>query len=107
MSLQFVSGDAGLHYEGRTWRKMDGFCVAAEEVREIAFIEIGLPAKKDFEIAARLKNSSLEASISLVALTGYGGGDDANRSAKSRFDRHLVEPVRLAGLLSSIVAIRK
>ncbi|WP_194724676.1 hybrid sensor histidine kinase/response regulator [Noviherbaspirillum malthae] len=85
---------------------VDGLRIAAQELPEIAFIDIGLPGMDGFEVAARLKNSPTTGSISLVALSGYGTAHDTERSAKSGFDRHLVKPVKLADLISTIVALQ-
>jgi CheY-like chemotaxis protein len=85
---------------------IDGLRIAAQDLPEIAFIDIGLPGMDGFEVAARIKNSPTTGSISLVALSGYGTAHDTERSAKSGFDRHLVKPVKLADLISTIVALQ-
>jgi signal transduction histidine kinase/CheY-like chemotaxis protein len=84
----------------------DGLRAAAEVVPDIAFIDIGLPGMNGFELAARLKSNPVTESILLVALSGYGTADDTTRSANAGFHRHLVKPVKIADIISTIVALR-
>lgn len=83
-----------------------GVRIAAEEVPEIAFIDIGLPGMNGFQVAAQIRSNPTTKSISLVALSGYGTENDIQQSANAGFDRHLVKPVKLADLVATIVALR-
>jgi CheY-like chemotaxis protein len=84
----------------------EGLRAAEEQVPDIAFIDIGLPGIDGFELAARLKSNPSTESILLVALSGYGTNSDTTRSANAGFNRHLVKPVKIADIISTIVALR-
>jgi CheY-like chemotaxis protein len=83
-----------------------GVRIAAEEVPEIAFIDIGLPGINGYQVAEQIRSNPITKSISLVALSGYGTASDIQQSANAGFDRHLVKPVKLADLVATIVAFR-
>lgn len=60
-----------------------------------------------YEAAHRIREQPWGKSMVLVALTGWGQGEDRQKSRDSGFDGHLVRPVNpvtlsqlLAGLLS-------
>jgi CheY-like chemotaxis protein len=69
---------------------------------EVALVDIGLPGIDGYEVARRVR-AALGATISLVALTGYGQVEDRHRAAEAGFDRHLTKPVDL-GELTSLLA---
>jgi CheY-like chemotaxis protein len=49
-----------------------------------------------------LRNDPRTRAIALVALTGYGRGPDRKRALDSGFDEHLVKPVELDALLTTL-----
>jgi signal transduction histidine kinase len=63
---------------------------------DIALIDIGLPVMDGYELAARLREEHPE--LRLIAVTGYGGERDRERSAQAGFTDHLVKPIELAML---------
>jgi PAS domain S-box-containing protein len=68
---------------------------------DVALIDIGLPKLDGYEVARRVRQS-LGANPMLVAISGYGGGEDRRRSKEAGFDMHLVkpvDPVEVAGIL--------
>jgi PAS domain S-box-containing protein len=85
-------------------------CAALERARnekpQVMLLDIGLPTLDGYELARRLRQSPETASVTLIALTGYGREEDRRRSLEAGFDHHLVKPVapeRLSSLLSSLV----
>jgi CheY-like chemotaxis protein len=64
---------------------------------EVALLDIGLPGMDGYELGRRLRRR-LGAGLLLVAVTGYGQQEDAERSRRAGFDRHLVKPVDVAEL---------
>jgi signal transduction histidine kinase/CheY-like chemotaxis protein len=64
---------------------------------EVALLDIGLPGMDGYELGRRLRRR-LGAGLLLVAVTGYGKQEDAERSRRAGFDRHLVKPVDVAEL---------
>jgi len=65
---------------------------------ELALLDIGLPVVDGYELAKRLH--AQDASIRLVAVSGYGDRTNRTRSSEAGFEAHLVKPVRLDDLLT-------
>ena len=74
-----------------------GYDAIARFRPDVALIDIGLPGLDGYSLAERLRASGLR--TFLVALTGYGLGDDKNRARDSGFDAHLTKPPQMAQLL--------
>lgn len=53
-----------------------------------------------YELGARIRTQA--PNCRLIALTGYGQGEDRSRSAAAGFYAHLVKPVGIAPLLAAI-----
>jgi PAS domain S-box-containing protein len=60
---------------------------------DIALLDIGMPGKNGYEVAAQIRKQPWGAAIHLVALTGWGQAEDQRRSEAAGFDAHLVKPV--------------
>jgi CheY-like chemotaxis protein len=67
--------------------------MALADSPEIVLLDIGLPGMNGYEVARRMRGLDGLAGVKLVALTGYGGEADRQRSREAGFDRHLVKPV--------------
>ena len=81
-----------------------GLDVILGERPNIAIIDIGLPELDGLEVARRVRASSLDHEVYLVALTGYGQEQDRMSVLRAGFDQHLVKPVNakeLARVLSA------
>lgn len=79
--------------------------IAAELQPDAFLLDIGLPVLNGYEVAKRVRQQSQLDKTRLLAVTGYGSPDDAQRASKAGFDFHLVKPVsfdELQKLLSSI-----
>jgi PAS domain S-box-containing protein len=73
----------------------DGFAALSAFKRDrpdVAVIDIGLPGLDGYEVARRLRAEPGGATVTLIALTGYGSPEDRERSRAAGFDRHLVKP---------------
>jgi PAS domain S-box-containing protein len=68
----------------------------------VALLDIGLPEMDGYELARRMRGIDGLASIKLVAISGYGLGSDRARSADAGFDEHLVKPVTMDALQSTL-----
>jgi signal transduction histidine kinase/ActR/RegA family two-component response regulator len=73
-----------------------------EFVPEAAVLDIGLPIMSGYELAAALRADPRTRSIALVALTGYGRAPDRRKAFEAGFDEHLVKPVELDALLTTL-----
>jgi CheY-like chemotaxis protein/two-component sensor histidine kinase len=82
-----------------------GALAAAAATRpDLVFVDIGLPGMDGYALATALRAAGLD-SAALVAVTGYGGVEDARRSHDRGFAHHIVKPVDLAEL-QRITALR-
>jgi PAS domain S-box-containing protein len=88
----------------------DGFAalrIAQEFQPAVVFLDIGMPGMNGYEVArAMLKIPGMEQAV-LVALTGWGGQDDRDRSLEAGIHTHLIKPAGIGTvdkLLSSISA---
>jgi signal transduction histidine kinase/CheY-like chemotaxis protein len=77
--------------------------VAANFAPDIALLDIGLPVMDGYELARRLR-SQVDGSgpLRLVALTGYGSASDRAKSAAAGFDAHMVKPINLTTLATTL-----
>ena len=69
---------------------------------DVIVLDIGLPGKNGFEVAAELRACGHFNDTLLVALTGYGGAEDRERGVAAGFNHYLVKPADIAALLSVI-----
>jgi two-component system, chemotaxis family, CheB/CheR fusion protein len=72
-----------------------------EEPWDILVSDIGLPDGTGLDVARRARDA-VRPPARLVALTGYGTGDDVNATREAGFDRHVVKPVDLDALLEAL-----
>jgi signal transduction histidine kinase/CheY-like chemotaxis protein len=79
--------------------------IAREFRPDVAILDIGLPGMDGYQLAAALREQRPEASIRMIALTGYGQPSDRSRSAEAGFAVHLVKPVDL-GVFQAAIAGR-
>ena len=70
---------------------------------EVAVLDIGRPGMSGYELAGRLRAGPSGGGLLLIALTGYGQGDDRRRAAAAGFDHHLTKPAD-AAVLASLIA---
>jgi two-component system CheB/CheR fusion protein len=71
-----------------------GLEMIAREHPDVAIVDLGLPGIDGFEVARRLRRSSDNDDIYLVALTGYGQTRDREAVFAAGFDEHLVKPLQ-------------
>jgi PAS domain S-box-containing protein len=79
-----------------------GLDAAAGFEPDIAFLDIGLPAMDGYELARKMRTELAFPNLRLVALTGYGQDSDRRRSADAGFDYHMVKPISLQAVASTI-----
>ena len=63
---------------------------------DVVLLDIGLPILDGYQVARRIREAGL--AVRLVALTGYGSGEDIQSGRAAGFDAHLVKPASLDGL---------
>lgn len=60
---------------------------------DVVLLDIGMPGLDGYEVARRMRASPRGKAVRLVALTGWGQGQDKCRAAEAGFDEHLTKPV--------------
>jgi CheY-like chemotaxis protein len=70
---------------------------------DVILLDIGLPRIDGYEVARRVRALRKLDDVKLVALTGYGQGEDLRLAREAGFDDHLVKPVDF-GTLSRCLA---
>jgi len=63
-----------------------------QERPDAAVIDIGLPTMSGYEVAKRVREDLGMKEMLLVALTGYGTGEDVRTAHAAGFDEHLTKP---------------
>jgi PAS domain S-box-containing protein len=96
-ALSAMGHDTRVAFDGPS-----GLDVAAGFAPDIAFLDIGLPAMDGYELARRMRVELAVPNLRLVALTGYGQDSDRQRSADAGFDFHMVKPIDLRAVASTI-----
>jgi two-component system CheB/CheR fusion protein len=89
--LRLMGHEAEVAYDG-----VQGLEKFAELQPTVVLLDIGLPKINGYEVAKRLRSEN--PLLKLIALTGYGGRAERDRTFEAGFDDHLVKPVDFAVL---------
>ena len=98
-SLHMLGHEALATYDGPS-----ALGVASSMRPDIALLDIGLPVMDGYELAQRLR-AELAPIPRMIALTGYGQETDRERSREAGFDLHLVKPVDLDQITTSVAEL--
>jgi signal transduction histidine kinase/ActR/RegA family two-component response regulator len=82
-----------------------GLALLAETRPEIVLIDIGLPRMDGYEVAGRAR--SLDRSLLLIAVTGYGQREDRDKAHAAGFDAHLTKPFTYEELMRVVERIER
>jgi signal transduction histidine kinase/ActR/RegA family two-component response regulator len=91
--LALLGHETAMEYDGQA--ALDRAEVFAADV---IFLDLGMPGLDGFEICRRLRASDSPRRPRIVAMTGWGRGEDRARTTAAGFDAHVVKPVDLAML---------
>ncbi|MCR5885879.1 response regulator [Rhizobacter sp. J219] len=69
---------------------------------DVVVLDIGLPVLDGYEVARRLRQTSIGKAALLLALTGYGQREDRQNAEAAGFDHHFVKPADPMVLLNCI-----
>ncbi len=78
----------------------------ARERPDVCLLDVGLPDMDGYELATEIRRRLGPASISLVAITGYGQPEDRKKALAAGFDEHFAKPVN-SGELATLLATFK
>ena len=72
---------------------------------DVVFLDIGMPGISGYDVARRLRASPRGATLTLVAVTGWGQPEDRRRTAEAGFDHHLVKPPEIESICRILGAL--
>ncbi|HEY0310454.1 MAG TPA: response regulator, partial [Luteimonas sp.] len=88
-----------LGFEVRTLYDPEAFDAQfADFAPEVVFLDVGMPGRSGYDVAAAMRAMPGGADVLLVAVTGWGQPEDRRRSREAGFDRHLVKPPELPAI---------
>jgi CheY-like chemotaxis protein len=71
---------------------------------DIVLLDIGMPRLDGYEVARRIRATSVGKKALLVAMTGWGQDEDRNRAQSAGFDEHMTKPVDPELLATALAA---
>jgi CheY-like chemotaxis protein/anti-sigma regulatory factor (Ser/Thr protein kinase) len=83
----------------------EGLALVLEVRPDIVLCDIGLPGMDGIDVCRRIA-LGMEPPPVMVALTGWGMGDDRKRTREAGFNHHLVKPVALDKLQTVLESVR-
>jgi PAS domain S-box-containing protein len=78
---------------------------ATEFRPDVVLLDIGLPKLNGYEVCRRIREQPGGTHMVLVAVTGWGQGDDKRRAQEAGFDRHMVKPVDPQALMKMLAGM--
>ena len=67
--------------------------LAPEVKPDLVLLDLGMPRMDGHEVARRMRAAPWGARMKIIALSGFGDGDDRARSLEAGCNDHLVKPV--------------
>ena len=99
MLLDCLGADVTVVYDGAS--ALDIY----ESLQPTAVIlDLGMPGMDGCEVARRLRKR--DSSAMLIALTGWGGKEDLERTRKAGFNHHWVKPLKVEALEETLGSLR-
>jgi signal transduction histidine kinase/ActR/RegA family two-component response regulator len=80
--------------------------VAEAFAPQVVLLDLGMPRMDGYETAREIRRKWWGKSATLVALTGWGGQQDRQKTTDAGFDAHLVKPVTEFDLFQAIARSR-
>jgi CheY-like chemotaxis protein len=80
------------------YRGVEALEIAGEFKPRLVLLDVAMPVMDGFEVARRFRQRHGLATLTLVALSGYGQEADRARTRDAGFDEHMVKPANIAEL---------
>jgi signal transduction histidine kinase/DNA-binding response OmpR family regulator len=105
-TLAMVLQQSGYHTR-TAFDSRSALATVATWTPDVVILDIGLPDISGYDVARELRRDARFASLSLIALTGWGTRDDKQRALDAGFDVHLTKPVDARALKGALVQLAK
>ncbi|AMR81197.1 PAS domain-containing hybrid sensor histidine kinase/response regulator [Cupriavidus nantongensis] len=102
MLLEMCGHEVTIAYDGS-----EALHVAPRCRPHIALIDLAMPGMDGFEVVRAMRGVAGTEATRFVALTGFGQPTDRQQTEAAGFDAHLVKPVELETLFSTIARLRQ
>jgi PAS domain S-box-containing protein len=83
---------------------LEALAVCATWQPEVAILDIGMPELTGYEVAERIRREKWGASLTLVAVTGWGQEEQRRQARAAGFDYHLTKPIEPDALIRLLVS---
>ena len=101
MVLKMMGNDARTAYDGQ-----EGVELAEEFRPEVVLFDIGMPKLNGYEACRLIRKQPWGRKVIVIAVTGWGQGDDRQRSHDAGFDHHMVKPVNPQALMKMLAGLQ-
>jgi CheY-like chemotaxis protein len=93
-SLALILGQMG-HEVRVSYDSREAIEVARSLGPDIVFLDLVMPGIDGYEVARQMRSDPQLQHALIVAVTGFGGEEDRERSRKAGIDHHVVKPIDL------------
>jgi signal transduction histidine kinase len=101
LQLRLAGHDVRSAHDG-----LEALEVAEAFAPQVVLLDLGMPRMDGYETAREIRRKWWGKSATLVALTGWGGQQDRQKTTDAGFDAHLVKPVTEFDLFQAIASPR-
>ena len=98
--LQLSGFEVSVAYRGDA-----GLEMVSRQMPDVVLLDIGLPDMDGYAVCGRIRLMPASTPPVVIALTGWGTGQDRERSKQAGFDAHLTKPVNPDALLRKVSAL--
>jgi len=81
--------------------------LAARRPPDVVLTDLGMPDMDGYQLLAKLRERPSTADIPVIAVTGFGGENDARQSGEAGFAGHIGKPIHVDDLLREMDAVVK
>jgi CheY-like chemotaxis protein len=100
MLLKVLGADVRTVFSGA-----EALTAIANRRPDVVLLDLGMPGMDGYEVARRIREQPELASVTLIALTGWGQDEDRERTETAGFDHHLTKPADLGMLETLLVSL--
>ena len=79
--------------------------LALDDPPDVCLLDIGLPGLNGFQLVAKLRRQRGTECALMVAITGYGRGEDREQAFAAGFDHYFVKPIDTTALAEVLAAL--